>query len=284
MPDHVRLVPDLPFETADAARRVYNIHNIYLQIGDHLEEILASIQLAVLDATASLSSEMIARLALVSCFQIAENMPDVFAAEATLSRMDWKYALHLPLHYPGMRAGALCLFRQNLYCSPAGIVEFGRLFICLGKFGLYAPDRSNTLIPLDRLTILCNTNRLHQLGQAMQAALSTVTAVAPSWVRSHMRSHWYEHYRADRSHTSSYSASIHPQEEAFALSMDIQWLLKAVEQLDSPQLSNQTEIIQLRQIWEEQFIHDGDDIFWRTPGCASCCITTSNYPNNIQAS
>lgn len=41
------------------------------------------------------------RLALVTCFQFAEGLSDSQAADAVRSRIDWKYALSLPLDLPG---------------------------------------------------------------------------------------------------------------------------------------------------------------------------------------
>ncbi|HSV85098.1 MAG TPA: hypothetical protein VLH85_00890, partial [Levilinea sp.] len=184
MPDEQRPISDLPIETYTAARRIFNIQNIYLRIGDHLESILAPLSLARLDPSSSLDNESIVRRALATGFQIAETLPDRYAAEATTNRMDWKYALHLPMYHPGIQAAALCGFRQNLYSSPTGLQEFGRLLHCLGEFGLFSQCSLQALNPLERLMGICNFNRLSILQQAMQAALSMVTAEAPTLVRS----------------------------------------------------------------------------------------------------
>src|SRR4030042_6671078 len=40
-------------------------------------------------------------LALVTAFQFLEDLPDRAAANAVRLRLDWKYALHLPLDYAG---------------------------------------------------------------------------------------------------------------------------------------------------------------------------------------
>ncbi len=54
------------------------------------------------------------RLALVTLFQFAEGLPDRQAAEAVRGRIDWKYALALPLTDPGFDSTVLSEFRSRL--------------------------------------------------------------------------------------------------------------------------------------------------------------------------
>jgi transposase len=54
------------------------------------------------------------RLALVSVMQFAERLSDRKAANAVRGRIDWKYALGLPLDDPGFDASVLCEFRARL--------------------------------------------------------------------------------------------------------------------------------------------------------------------------
>jgi transposase len=48
------------------------------------------------------------RLALVSVMQFAERLSDRRAADAVRARIDWKYALGLPLDDPGFDSTVLC--------------------------------------------------------------------------------------------------------------------------------------------------------------------------------
>jgi transposase len=54
------------------------------------------------------------RLALVSVMQFAENLSDRQAAEAVRARIDWKYALSLPLNESGFHYSVLSEFRDRL--------------------------------------------------------------------------------------------------------------------------------------------------------------------------
>jgi hypothetical protein len=184
--------------------------------------------------------------------------------------MDWKYALHLPLYHPGISATALCQFRQNLYDAPAGLQEFGRLLHNLGSFGLIAQYSLTAFEPQDFLMVVCNISRLTLLRQAMQSALSMITAEAPAWLRSNMRSHWYDHYHARRLSPFLELVSPDAQAEALTLGKDIRWLLDLVARMSTPDLSGRAEISELARRWDEQFTLREGNIIWRQPGCARC--------------
>jgi hypothetical protein len=272
MSDKFTSTPNIPFETYTAARKIYNIHNIYLKIGDHFADIFENTNISRLDSTASIETEKVARLALVTGFQMAEFMPDPLASESCLTRMDWKYALHLPLYHPGVRAASLCTFRQNLYCSLSGLQEYGNVLYKLREFGLFGRFAGPPLQTAEALRTICNINRIFLLTQAMQAALAMVTANAPTWLRSNIRPHWFEHYQAGRILQALDPAALNPYPEAQTLGNDIQWLLEAVEHFPTPQFANQPEIETLKLLWEEQYTHTEDHFNWRKSGCASCAI------------
>ena len=59
------------------------------------------------------------RLALVSIMQFAEGLSDRQAADAVRARLDWKYALSLPLDDPGFDADVLPEFRARLLSGLA---------------------------------------------------------------------------------------------------------------------------------------------------------------------
>src|SRR5258708_38010773 len=59
------------------------------------------------------------RLALVTVLQALENLSDRQAAEMVRGRLDWKYALSLPLDDQGFDASILVDFRQRLLSHGA---------------------------------------------------------------------------------------------------------------------------------------------------------------------
>lgn len=193
------LVPVLhvPEDTFHAARRIYSIQHGYLRIGDQLSKILAAIDLRLLDPSAGLDGDTVLRLALTTAFQYSEGLPDQAASEATLRRIDWKYALFLPVNHPGISPAALCAFRQRLYPSRRGMREFGLFFDQLVKIGLPAglpADSAGTEQPWcaeQILSLVCDLSRLHRLKLAMKMALGVLSSTRPDWLRTVVRPYWY---------------------------------------------------------------------------------------------
>src|SRR5512142_1141873 len=107
-------LPVIPPETVQVAKAAFPSGNIYMQMRDELgniyeDELFASVYAAV-------GQPAIApwRLALVSVMQFAENLSDRQAAEAVRARIDWKYALSLPLKESGFHYSVLSEFRERL--------------------------------------------------------------------------------------------------------------------------------------------------------------------------
>lgn len=259
-------LPDLPGETRLQARELYNIQHIYLRIGDQLETLLAPVDVARLSPAGAPGSAAVLRLGLATAFQYAEQLPDPLAADATLKRMDWKYALRLPVRHPGLSAEALGQFRQVLFSFPAGMREFERLLDALAPTGLFPRSQSHGLIALQVLDEVCKITRLHRLNQNLRAALSAVAAAAPGWMREHAQPHWYGHYRAPDLVQASAPAYADPLQEAQALGADARCLLSAAV----PAAASIPELTDLQKLFNQQFLQDESGFHWRLPGCLGC--------------
>ena len=136
--------PPVPTETADAAKSIFNLENVYLSIGDQLEGLTSDLELSDLDSTGGMRANTLCTFAMVTIFQYAEKMPDRQAAEALRRRTDWKYALHLSLVHPGLEPTSLCEFRQQLLTSSAGQEVLGELLARLGQTGLFSKSDQHT--------------------------------------------------------------------------------------------------------------------------------------------
>ena len=257
--------------TATAARKIYNIQHIYLRIGDELEAILTGIDLAQLDPSASLNSEAVYRLALVTAFQYAELLPDPLAEQATFKRMDWKYALRLPIQHPGVAEAALCQFRQNLFSFSNSAKEYSRQLAALGQCGLFARSDIQSLGAAQVLTTVCKITRLYWLNQGMRAALSALASVAPEWLREVALPHWYEHYKTGQEGAEQFQAAFaDPLQEANTLGADASRLLNAIRQQKSFEYTHLDEIIHLSRLVEKQYLPNNGSAHWRMPGCLGC--------------
>jgi hypothetical protein len=270
MSDDGNLIINIPQETSLVAHQIYNHNHIYLQIGDNLESILNQIDISLLDPSFQMNSEIVFRLALASAFQFAESLPDSSASNATMKRMDWKYALFLPISHPGISGNSLCNFRQSLCSSSKAIQEFGNLIKILGDFDLFPSSTSPWLDPKETLSMICQTNRLFSVLDGMKSALSLVVSIAPEWVKGQVSPHWYQRYKTGPLSSLDLSQKSEIQMYANRVGSDIFALLTALKKTDAPDLETKVEIRHLSHLFNEQYFQNGDIIEWRTTGCANC--------------
>lgn len=269
MPASSKPVPEIPPETYHAAREVYHLDHVYLLIGDHLDDILVTLTVPVMDPTAGLGGSNTSRLALVTAFQYAERIPDDLAAQATLKRTDWKYALHLPVQHPGYPVHALCHFRQNLFGSGNAMREMKNLLEALGKLGLYGRTATQSLDVREALITICNITRIYQLHEAMKSALSMLVAVDPDWLRSNALPHWYQRYQTGRLGRYSELDNEHIKEEIQTIEADIHHLLNRIAETNCCNFRSEAEIIRLQHLWKKLGFHPASSPTGRS-ACARC--------------
>src|SRR5258708_19785924 len=134
------------------------------------------------------------RLALVTVLQALENLSDRQAAEMVRGRLDWKYALSLPLDDQGFDASILVDFRQRLLSHGAQdrLLE-PILRVCREHGWLKAGGKQRT----DSTFVLANVRGLSSLesvGESLRAALNEIAEVAPDWLLGVVSPDWFDRY------------------------------------------------------------------------------------------
>ena len=114
----------MPSETERIGRGLLAKDSAYRLIGDKLFAVLNERDFADLYPSAGQPGISPVILAFVTVFQFIEKLPDRQAAEMLRLRLDWKYALHLPLEYEGFHFSVLSEFRDRLLHGQAE----GRVF------------------------------------------------------------------------------------------------------------------------------------------------------------
>src|SRR6266699_4268617 len=132
------------------------------------------------------------RLALVTVLQALENLSDRQAAEMVRGRLDWKYALSLPLDDEGFDASILVDFRQRLIDHEAQdrLLE-PILQVCRQHGWLKAGGKQRT----DSTWVIANVRGLSSLesvGESLRAALNEIAEVAPDWLLGVIRLDWFD--------------------------------------------------------------------------------------------
>src|SRR5919199_4095224 len=110
-----------------------------MQVADRLGNIYHDAQFTALFPTRGQPAEAPARLALATVLQVAEGLSDRQAADAVRTRIDWKYALSLPLTDPGFDRTVLSECRARLVAGRAEGLLLEALLARAQAVGLLRP-------------------------------------------------------------------------------------------------------------------------------------------------
>lgn len=265
-------VPPVPEETARVAGAAFRKRkgkgSPWIALRDELGSLYQDSDFSALFAIEGRPAEAPWRLALVTCFQFAEGLSDRQAADAVCSRIDWKYALSLPLDDPGFDDSVLSEFRTRLIEGQAEALLFDKLIeLCRERKWIKERGRQRT----DSTKILASIrslNRLEHVAQTLQHALNAVATVAPDWMRVRLESEWSDWPERYERRLDEYRL---PKEEgartelAVEIGLDGHALLDALE--TDPQMAYLLQapaITTLRRVWMQRYYTDSKQTQWRT--------------------
>ena len=138
-----------------------------------------------------------ARLAMVTVLQMAENLTDRQAAEAVRTRLDWKYALGLPLDDAGFDFSVLSEFRARV--AERGLEE-AALDALLGRLSAEGLVKAGGKQRADSTHVIAAVRALHAVelaGESVRAALEALAAACPDWLAARVCvSDWTARYGA----------------------------------------------------------------------------------------
>jgi len=262
-----RTVRPIPEDTASAGKAFFKKGTFYRNVGDQLGELCRDCEPS--PGHGGLEPHVtIPLLFLITVFQYLESLSDSQAAAAVRNRVDWKYALHLPLIGLGFDQNELDEYHRKFLADPAvlqcldGLLERVR--------DLYDspprdPKKVDTASMLDAVHTL---NRLSQMVRAMRLALDELAIYYPDWLKKTVLPHWFQRYA--RSGTDGKAPDTPKKREAFALAVgqDGFFLLDALGMDGAPpEASNLPEVEYFRHVWSRQFERIAGQVKWRTtPG------------------
>ncbi len=263
-------LPPLSPDIVEAAEAAFGKRNIYVYIGGAADRLFADIDLSNLYPQEGMPQELPYLLTLVTIFQFNEGLADRQAAEATRVRVDWKYALHLPLNHPGLYAFSLCDFRQRLFTYDCGKAQFERVLTRLQKTP-YLPEGPFPNANADTvLKSVCTRSRLDWVISALQTAVQTLVTTQHEWLRWIVPPHWYQRYSRDLSTLEVPDDLASQIALAESIGEDGWYLLQAIAQADSEELGKLAEIQDLQEVWERHYQRKEGRCQWRPSECVSC--------------
>jgi transposase len=282
---HPKAIPPVPEDTSRVTRAAFPKGNIYVQIRDTLGSIYEDSDFADLFSVKGQPAQSPWRLALICVMQYMENLSDRQAANAVRGRIDWKYALSLPLEDSGFDFSALSEFRKRLIEGGAEELLLKRILEQLREKELIKGHKRQRTDSTHILAAIRPLNRLETLGETFRAALNSLAVVAPNWLAKKLKKDWFdrygrrvENYRLPKLDSERETLGNQMGEDGFNL-------LKKISALNAPQWLRYIPAVEiLRQVWVQQFYAPVDGkVQWRSPSDMPPSTIAIHSPYDVEA-
>jgi len=254
----------IPEETRRLMQRLCPKGTMVTQLRDALGPIYSDEQFAQLFPKRGRPAEAPWRLALVTVLQALEGLTDRQAADAVRTRIDWLYALALPLDEPGFDYSILTDFRQRVLAAGAPdlilepILQLSRQ---RGWLKARGKQRTDATAVLARVRALSS---LESVGESMRAALNALAEQKPTWLQAHLNPAWAERY------VHRFELARFPKAETARqllleqVGQDVAQLLASLDEDQTPQAVRElAEVALLRQVFAQHYEQQGQQVHWR---------------------
>lgn len=283
---HTYPLEAIPELTSQIAHTSFPKGTLAMHLRDALGSIYQDADFADLFPKRGRAAEAPWRLALVTVFQALENLSDRQAAEMVRGRLDWKYALSLPLDDAGFDASILTDFRQRLLEHEAQdrLLE-PILQVCRQQGWLKAGGKQRT----DSTWVIANVRGLSSLegvGESLRAALNEIAEVAPDWLLGVVSPDWFDRY-VHRFELQRFPKGKPAQDTLRMQVGEDSWhLLQAALDEQAPQsVGTCPSLVLLQQVWNQHFERVEGLIRWReSPAVQNAERVISPYETDARAS
>lgn len=282
-PQGLEPIPEL---TARIAKASFPQGTLAIRLRDALGPIYHDEEFAHLFPKRGRAAEAPWRLAMVLVLQGLEHLTDRQAADAVRGRLDWKYALSLPVDDPGFDHSILADFRARLLEQGAvklllePIVSLCRAKGWLTPGGQYRTDSTHILSAVRQL------NSLESVGETLRAVLNAASDVEPEWVRQTVPESWFDRY-VHRFELARFPRRQGALEQLRQQVGEDAWsLLCTLEQPSTPAAVRALPVVALLQtVWQQHFERVDERVQWReSPAVSSAERVVSPYDVDARVS
>ncbi|MGP8329379.1 MAG: transposase, partial [Methanosarcinaceae archaeon] len=241
---------EIPEDTAELGEKLLKDDDIYRKIGEELSDLIKDEDFADMYSPIGGPALSPALLSLVLIFQMLEKIPDRLAANAVRLRIDWKYALHLPLDWEGFYFTNLSNFRQRLLEHGAEYRVFDILLKKLVELGYIRKRGKQRTDSMSVLGVVANLSRLELVWETLRVVLKAIEKSNPVWLETAFPEAFLQLYLVKR--TDYNLTKLEIAKELSLAGADGLWLLEQLEKAPAT-LQNLPEIETMQEIWEQQF-------------------------------
>ncbi len=246
-----RDLTQMPTDISQLGQKLLPTSNRYRIIGEQLADILRDEQFASLYEPTGRLAISPSILALVTLFQFLENVPDREAAEMVPVRLDWKYALHLSLDYPGFDYSCLCYFRKRVLAQHQERLLFDAVLAkakALGFVKKRGKQRTDSLAVIGAVREMSN---LETVTESMRMALRALLKAQPEWVARELPASYLEQYVNTK---PDYRLGVKERQALLEQTgQDGYWLQDRLGGPEPPAGPELEEVRALSQVWEQRY-------------------------------
>lgn len=269
------LFPPIPASTANAAEFVFGGSNFYLATGNQVNRVFAGLSLGDYSSELQETALWLAMLYIITVFQYIESLPDSLAAEALRTRVDWKYALHLPLSYQGLAVTSFCQFRKWLVAEQKRMEVHQMLLLRFSEILVVTRGRRLSLNAKTAVETVCLLSRLEIVRSTFSQVLRLLAGRQPEWLSRISLPHWYDRYGGLHRPSISSMGNDDRVELVQAIGEDGFYLLNAMSSASLPEVDTFPEVAALDQVWREQYWQVGVSVLWRKDACVGCPLSSN---------
>jgi transposase len=244
----------IPEQTAAIAHAAFPKPTAIMRMRDAFGALFFNQQFAHLYHVEGAPAYSPARLALITVFQFAEGLSDAQAAVAVGARIDWKYALALPLTDPAIDPSLLVDFRARLIDGAAELLLFSTLLDRFTEQGLLRKRGRQRTDATHVLAAIRTLGRLECIGETLRQALNALAKAAPFWLRASVPASWLTTYAQRFDDYRLPEAKDKRIALAEQIGQDGRVLLELLAEAQAPAgLVELPAVLVLQQVWQQQF-------------------------------
>ncbi len=241
---------DIPQEISRWGKKHLKNNNLYRIIGDQLLSFICVDEFTSMYSNTGRPSINPIILSLVTLFQFLEDIPDRVAAEYVVTRLDWKYALHIPMDDPGFHYSDLCNFRKRLAEHGKESLLFDQLLKKIESLGFLKKRKYQRTDSTHVLALVSELSRLENLSESLRVSLKAIHKLDPTFYKMTIPTLYREHWSVSH---SDYQMTESQRKEALdRVGQDIHWLLSFLK-INKESFLRLPELEVLKTLFHQQF-------------------------------
>lgn len=244
---------EIPEDTAKIGEELLKEDDLYRLIGEKLKELLTDEELAWMYSHLGGAAISPVILAIVTVFQMMEKLPDRIAAKMVVVRIDWKYALPLPLNWTGFHWSTLSHFRQRLLENEAEYLVFDKLVKVLVEIGFIRQRGKQRTGSMSIPGVVAKLSRLELVLETIRVVLAAIAKKEGVWLEQKVPVGYVEKYKSQKQTYQMTKAEV--EAELRQAGADGLWLLQQLEEA-TPEVQELEKVKVRREVWEQQFEWD----------------------------